>query len=217
MDGALGYAAAGAVVGVLAVALGDLVLSTPWVGGALVGAGLGLWVGAMGGVDATLGRLRGEWRRAAVEVDIPAFGIGRVRWSSRTPDRRVAWAMLVELDTRVTTRMLTRDGLLREAFTSLYDVFRFVRTLVRDAGPEASLAVGSASWLGLELLNRGLAPFLSVWHPRLLAWEAQRREGVGALDHERAWDQRDAAWTALERLQVELRAFVDALRPLAVG
>ena len=29
--------------------------------------------------------------------------------------------------------------------------------------------------------------------------------------------QRDAAWTALERLQVELRAFVDALRPLAIG
>jgi hypothetical protein len=128
-------------------------------------------------------------------------------------ERMAAFDIQVELVTRIGIQELAPDsGSLCEALASLYALFDFTRTTLRQYS--ISLADRSAAaaeqggptvhTLADELLNGILRPFTSRWHPLLAAHEAQRPEGVSPLDHERAWSQAAVVRAELSELRTPL-------------
>jgi hypothetical protein len=126
--------------------------------------------------------------------------------------RRAAWALYVELTTRITTQTLETDqGLLREALNSLYSLFASTREILREAGPDVGTSLESVGGIALAVLNVGLRPFLSKWHPALSAWEAQRPTDVGPKEHEKNWPEELQLRNELKLLRENLEEYVHAL------
>lgn len=146
-----------------------------------------------------------------ISTSLP-FGLGQVELESDEATRRAAWALYVELKTRITTETLEKDqGLLREALNSLYSLFASTREILREAGPDVGTSLESVGGVAIAVLNVGLRPFLTKWHPALSAWEAQRPANVGPKEHEKNWAEELQMRNELKLLRENLEQYVDAL------
>lgn len=153
----------------------------------------------------------------SLTVGLP-FGLGTVEFTPDPTQRRAAFALYVELATRVTTQELgLDDGLLREALSSLHSVIARTREILRDAGPDVGLETGTVGGLAIAVINKGLRPFLGKWHPRLTDWEATRGEGTSVQAHEREWEHEVDLRGELKLLQDNVKKYLSALRVLAVS
>ena len=69
-------------------------------------------------------------------VGLP-FNLGSLEFENDEAQQRAAWSLYVELSTRIAVQPLEEgEGILREALTSLYNVFGITRQILREAGPE---------------------------------------------------------------------------------
>jgi hypothetical protein len=144
-------------------------------------------------------------------VGLP-FNLGSLEFEANEVEQRAAWSLYVELTTRIAIQPLDpEEGLLREALTSLYSLFELTREILREAGPEVAHGQNSFGPVAIEVLNVGLRPFTAKWHPRLLAHEQLRPEGVSALEHERAWAQFEEMRKELAALQQQMGVYADVL------
>lgn len=147
-----------------------------------------------------------------LSVGLP-FGLGNAEWEADRTEQQTAWAIYVELVTRISVEPLPNDqGLDREALTSLYELFKATREILKSAGPRVGAESGSVGNVALGVLKRGLRPFLQEWHPELLDWEAQREATVSKRAHERNWPRHQEFRTALAGLQEQLRLYSNVLR-----
>jgi hypothetical protein len=150
-----------------------------------------------------------------VAVSLP-FGLGSAEWETDSTQRRAAWALYVELVTRVAVQELADDaGLVREAMNSLYTLFGTTREILREAGPDVGASRESVGGLSIAVLNQGLRPFLSKWHPVLQIWEAQRPENRSPKEHEMLWEGEKVARKELSALRGELEVYAHALARVA--
>jgi hypothetical protein len=150
-----------------------------------------------------------------VSVSLP-FGIGSAEWEADPTQRRAAWALYVELVTRVAVQELAPDsGLVREAMNSLYTLFGTTRGILREAGPDVGASRESVGGLAIAVLNRGLRPFLSKWHPQLQDWEALRPNGKSLTEHEKSWSENQTFRQELAILRRELEVYAQALANIA--
>ena len=74
----------------------------------------------------------------------------------------------MELVTRVAVQSLNSEGFVREAMNSLYSLFGSTREILRKVGPKVGASHDSVGGIAIAVLNNGLRPFLSKWHPLLL-------------------------------------------------
>lgn len=140
------------------------------------------------------------------------FGIGGVEIEPDSTERDAAWELYVELVTRVAVQSLNpHEGLVREAMNSLYSLFDSTRKILRKAGPKVGASHDSVGGIAIAVLNNGLRPFLSKWHPLLQEWEEQKAEGVSPKKHERAWDQAMIVRGELDALRADLAKYAEAL------
>jgi len=150
-----------------------------------------------------------------VTVSLP-FGIGSASWEADPTERNAAWELYVELVTRVAVQSLDpKEGLVREAMNSLYSLFGSTREILRKAGPKVGASHDSVGGIAIAVLNNGLRPFLSKWHPLLLEWEAQRSDEVSHQAHEKAWDKEKVVRNELDILRHALSQYADALGAIA--
>ena len=150
-----------------------------------------------------------------VSVSLP-FGIGSAEWQADDTERRAAWSLYVELVTRIAVQSLEIDeGLLREALNSLYSLFGTTRQVLKEAGPDVGAAHNSVGGIAIAVLNRGLRPFLSKWHPRLQAWEVKRPINRSAKEHEQQWSEELELRNALASLRQDLELYALALAEIA--
>jgi hypothetical protein len=106
------------------------------------------------------------------KINLP-FGLGDVTFKPNDVEKKAAWELYVELVTRIATQeMAATEALDREALTSLYRLFTSTRQVLRAAGPTAGLRQGTLGGVAIDVLNKGLRPFLTKWHPALKSWEA---------------------------------------------
>ncbi len=153
--------------------------------------------------------------RPKIALRLP-FGLGQIDLEPNDMQEKAAWRLYVELTTRVAIQELQEDeGLLREALNSLYKVFQLTREVIRDAGPEIAQGPNSLGPVAINVLNKGLRPFMSKWHPRLLDHEAQRPQNVTPVTHERQWALHDEMRRDLNELQKNLQLYADALAQIA--
>lgn len=150
-----------------------------------------------------------------VSVSLP-FGMGSATWKADPTERKAAWELYVELVTRVAVQPLPGDvGTVREAMNSLYSLFASTREILREAGPKVGASRTSVGGIAIAVLNKGLRPFLSKWHPELQAWEAEKPEKVSPQEHEKGWKLEPEVRRELEALRVELEAYAVAVADIA--
>ncbi|MEO0479458.1 MAG: hypothetical protein AAF196_08265 [Planctomycetota bacterium] len=152
------------------------------------------------------------------------FGIGGVSVRRTEEQARAAWALYVELATRVShQRLEPRLGSAREALTSIYSLFETTRTVLRTEGPRTVDGPGSVGPLAIRVLNEGVRPFLVKWHSELSAFEDQQREAwfkkyggnAKPVIDESAWEHLSAFYEALEEWRGDMLDYVAALAKLA--
>jgi hypothetical protein len=162
-------------------------------------------------------RTRSSIKLASVELDF--LGIEGT-WISDEVQQRAAWELYVELVTRVAVERLSDDdGLIREAYASLYSLFGETRAILKRSGPDIAVPAGkselSFAHVAIAVLNEVLRPFLASWHSRLLAHEQQRPNDRPAREHERAWSEYAAAREALRGIQDKMARYAELLADAA--
>ena len=151
-----------------------------------------------------------------LEIGLP-FDLGKITFVPDDAQKIAAWELYVELTTRISVQELKDDeGLVREALSSLYSLFNITRGILRKAGPGvAKNGSNSLGAVAIAVLNVGMRPFLSKWHPILQTYEAQRKDGVSPREHEDAWDQIGEIRQELKILRGELAVYALALEQIA--
>jgi len=150
-----------------------------------------------------------------VSVNLP-FGIGGAEWEADVTERKAAWSLYVELVTRITIQSLEADqGLLGEALNSLHSMFPITRQILREAGPDVGISAKSVGGIAIAVLNKGLRPFLSKWHPLLQTWESQKPPTISPKEHEKNWSEEPQMRQELVLLGKELEQYALALAEIA--
>ena len=147
----------------------------------------------------------------SVSVNLP-FGMGGATWEADPTEQNAAWELYIELVTRIAVQSLDAEqGTVREALSSLYTLFGTTRDILRKAGPKVGASRESVGGIAIAVLNKGLRPFMSEWHPRLQVWEAQNTEGLSPHEHEKAWTEEPTLRAELAELRQELATYAHAL------
>jgi hypothetical protein len=89
------------------------------------------------------------------------------------------------------------------------------REILREAGPNVGASRESVGGLAIAVLNQGLRPFLTKWHPLLQLWEAQRPEKMSPKEHEQHWTEEPKLRQELSQLRAELEVYAQALAKVA--
>lgn len=168
--------------------------------------------GVLAGVVAMVGL--GVYRRSArlTEIRVSVPQLSELTFVVNDESRQVAWQLFVESVTRVSTQPLDDDaGMLGEALTSLHALFVTTRDTLKFARPSAPVPGGqTVEHLAITMLNKELRPFLSIWHPRLIAFE---RANPGAP--ESSWPDATACRTELRAVQSNLYGYAMGFAKLA--
>jgi hypothetical protein len=150
-----------------------------------------------------------------LSIGLP-FNMGSIEFENDEAQQRAAWSLYVELSTRIAVQPLEEDdGILREALTSLYNVFNITRQILREAGPEIAKGANSLGAIAIDVLNVGLRPFLGKWHPKLKQYEEKRKSDVTTVDHEREWEHAAELRKELEKVRQQMVIYVNALAKIA--
>ncbi|MFF2651138.1 hypothetical protein [Streptomyces sp. NPDC058045] len=158
-------------------------------------------------------RGRGAPTQVTAKLTIPFVGEVTGLWVPADAERTAAWQLYFQLASRIAVVPLERDqGVLREALSSLYSLYDVTRGILHEHGPAVAPPVppGRLTFgvLAMVTLNRVLRPLLTVWHPKLAAYEAMRPAGRDPVTYERDWPEAD-------ELRHQLAATREALRSLA--
>ncbi|MFK7893793.1 MAG: hypothetical protein AB8B63_23455 [Granulosicoccus sp.] len=99
-----------------------------------------------------------NWDMTGLKISVPYL---EMEWAPRDADRAAAWAMYVELLTRVTTQPLAdEDGDEATALDSVYQLFPLTREILREQGSDCI----EFSKLAIVILNQRVRPFTAKWH-----------------------------------------------------
>ena len=161
-----------------------------------------------------------ELRRLAgteLTIDSVEANIGGQKISFKANVERIAaWKLYVELYTRIATQDLKEnEGFVREAMSSLHDVFKISRDILKEAGPGVAQGRESLGFYAMAILNMELRPFLAKWHPLLSDWEVKVPQEKSRIEHERNWEMNATFRKELKDVQIVLNRYCDALRKIA--
>jgi hypothetical protein len=148
-----------------------------------------------------------------VGLDLKVFSV-KGTWEPNDAERRAAWELYVELVTRISVVPL-ENGIAREALSSLYALFGQSREILRRYGPDIAKPKPdgqySFGFLTIAMLNFGLRPLLSYWHPELQTWEAQRDPTASVKTHEDSWSRISQLRTDLDGARSVLSQYATLL------
>lgn len=160
---------------------------------------------------ATMDKERSLWQRFSQSILYRSAG-----FETNQVEQQAAWSLYVELTTRTAIQSLeTQAGLLREALDSLHSLLELTREIMREAGPAVAHGPNSFGPVAIEVLNKGLRPFISKWHPLLDAHEKKRPPEASPLEHERNWEHYQEVHQELVALQKQIKAYADVLAEIA--
>ena len=126
----------------------------------------------------------------------------QMEWTTETADKDAAWALYIELLTRITTQPLpTEQGWVDEktALDSVYSLFAITREVIKEQGPDCI----NFTKIAIVVLNQVIRPFTAKWHRKSLAGDFEQESERAAFREE------------LAALQVELRKYSRMLADIA--
>lgn len=99
-------------------------------------------------------------KNGLAECEVSIFFL-KLKLQTKQTEKAAAWALFVELATRITTQELDdTGGIEKAALDSIYNFFTTARKTLVDNGRMAE----DFSVLTVYTLNRVLRPFLASWH-----------------------------------------------------
>jgi len=150
-----------------------------------------------------------------ISVGLP-FHIGTIEMEADPCQKKAAWSIYIELVTRIAVESLEDDqGILREALTSLYNLFSITREVLKEAGPDVGATDSTVGGIAIRVLNDGLRPFVSKWHPLLQDWESKRLSNKSPREFENEWTQCMEMREELSGLRQNLWDYANALAEIA--
>jgi hypothetical protein len=122
----------------------------------------------------------------SLTVNLP-FGLGSLEFEANEVEQRAAWSLYVEL----------------------------TREILREAGPAVSHGPASFGPVAIAVLNKGLRPFTSKWHPLLQSYEERRPSKVSPFEYERNWEHYQEMYQELVELQKQIAIYAEVLADIA--
>lgn len=151
------------------------------------------------------------FRLRTLSLNLP-FGLGGVEINVDQTVAHAAWDLYVEFATRVTVRPLAAgEGSARQAMDSLYTLFGVTREVLRGAGPGVADGPDALGPVAIRVLNDGLRPFLTRWHPALAAFERAHPDGYADGD----WPGRADFDAELAAVQRQVADYIGVLAEVA--
>ena len=124
----------------------------------------------------------------------------QMEWTPKAADKNAAWALYIELLTRITTQPLPIEhGDEKTALDSVYSLFATTREVIREYGPECI----NFTKIAIVVLNQVIRPFTAKWHRKSIA---------GDFEDE---TERTVFRDELAALQAELRKYSRMLADIA--
>lgn len=124
----------------------------------------------------------------------------QMEWTPKAADKNAAWALYIELLTRITTQPLPIEhGDEKTALDSVYSLFATTREVIREYGPECI----NFTKIAIVVLNQVIRPFTAKWHRKSLAGEFENKT------------ERIVFRNELAALQEELRKYSQMLADIA--
>ena len=85
------------------------------------------------------------------------------KWKPNKSDEKAAWAMYVEMSTRVITQPLPpKQGNEKTALESVHSLFESTRNVLKEHGRECN----EFPPIAIEILNQYVRPFTTKWHSK---------------------------------------------------
>ena len=138
-----------------------------------------------------------KWGMESLKITPPFL---QMEWTVKNADKDAAWALYIELLTRITTQPLPIEhGDEKAALDSVYSLFATTREVIREYGPECI----NFSKTAIVVLNQVIRPFTAKWHRKSLA---------GDFENE---TERNVFRDELTALQEELRKYSRMLADIA--
>ena len=143
------------------------------------------------------GELFDRWGLRGIKL---SAGFAELEFQPQTADRDAAWAMYVELLTRITTQHLQpEDGDEQTALTSVFSLFGLTREILKSHGRGCQ---GFAK-VAIVVLNQIIRPFTAKWHKLSLGGAFDNAESCQTFREE------------LSELQEKLRGYTRLLADMA--
>jgi hypothetical protein len=99
-----------------------------------------------------------RWGMSSLEL---SAGFLKAKFEPQDSDRNAAWALYVELITRITSQPLgDAEGDEETALKSVYSLFPLTREVLKKEGRQAD----SFAKLAIPILNQIIRPFTAKWH-----------------------------------------------------
>lgn len=138
-----------------------------------------------------------KWGMESLKITPPFL---QMEWTLKDADKNAAWALYIELLTRITTQPLPIEhGDEKAALDSVYSLFATTRDVIREYGPECI----NFTKIAIVVLNQVVRPFTAKWHRKSIA---------GDLEDE---TERTVFRDELAALQEELRKYSRMLADIA--
>lgn len=138
-----------------------------------------------------------KWGMKSLKITPPFL---QMEWTPKTADKNAAWALYIELLTRITTRPLPVDhGDEQTALDSVYSLFGITREVIKEQGPDCI----NFAKIAIVVLNQVIRPFTAKWHRKSLAGDFERESDRVVFREE------------LTALQAELRKYSRLLADIA--
>jgi len=138
-----------------------------------------------------------KWGMTSLKITPPFL---QMEWTPKAADKNAAWALYIELLTRITAQPLPVEyGDEKTALDSVYSLFVTTREVIREYGPECI----NFTKIAIVVLNQVVRPFTEKWHRKSLA---------GDLEDE---TERAVFRQELTALQEELRKYSRMLADIA--
>ena len=144
-----------------------------------------------------LSKLLKKWKMTSLKFTPPFL---QMEWAPLAADKDAAWALYIELLTRIATQPLPAEhGDEKTALDSVYSLFAITRAVIKEHGRSCI----NFTKIAIVVLNQVVRPFTAKWHRKCLA-------GGFDLESERVTFREELA-----SLQVELRKYSRMLADIA--
>ncbi|RKU10445.1 hypothetical protein C6501_13910 [Candidatus Poribacteria bacterium] len=138
-----------------------------------------------------------KWGMESLKITPPFL---QMEWTPQAADKNAAWALYIELLTRITTQPLPIEhGDEKTALDSVYSLFATTREVIREYGPDCI----NFTKIAIVVLNQVIRPFTAKWHRKSIA---------GDFEDE---TERTVFRDELAALQEELRKYSQMLADIA--
>jgi hypothetical protein len=138
-----------------------------------------------------------NWSLTSLKVSVPYL---EMEWQPKDDDKNAAWALYVELITRVSTQyMLPAHGDEKAALESISKLFDLTRQTIKMGGRGCE----AFTKIAVLVLNQKVRPFTTKWHRLCLAGDFNKKVQCALFR------------TELDGLQADLRSYTKMLANMA--